>query len=117
MIVNRAYLGVKFALQVINKCTYIFVLPEVNVALSQLFPCYKLAGCTVDGLSRQLEGPFVLPFGTEELALNMEEGVRLRGLLYSGGHDLNRLHFLICERDWLFHGMQDARKMDVLIPR
>jgi hypothetical protein len=49
-----------------------FVLPEINIDIRELLPCYKLTWCAIDRLTRQFECPFALALTSQEVALYVE---------------------------------------------
>jgi hypothetical protein len=75
--------------------THRFVLPEIDIDIRELLPCYKLAWCAVDCLTRQLERPFILALTAEEIALCVEQEIRLWCLPHSCAQYLYCLDFLI----------------------
>lgn len=80
-----------------DRDTDILVLSHLNVHLRQLCPGDKLARCAVDSLLCELQGPVESALAAEEVALDVEEGVRLRGLLEGEVDDLESLDLLVCQ--------------------
>jgi hypothetical protein len=75
--------------------THRLILPQLDIQLRELFPRDKFAWRAVDRLSGELESPTLLAFGPEKIALNVQEGVRLRCLPHCSSHYLHSFDFLV----------------------
>jgi len=78
-----------------RKQTNRVVLSKIYIKVCKFLPGNEFTRCAVDGLPSELDGPFVFPFRSKEVALNVKKGISLRGLSHSRCHDLHCLHFLV----------------------
>lgn len=77
--------------------THIGKTSEFHVDFGELGPGDELGRGAVDSLLSELERPIVLVFCSEEVALDVEEGVGLWVVLESGLQHANGLDLLVCE--------------------
>jgi hypothetical protein len=75
--------------------THRLVIPDIDIDVCEFLPRHELARCAVDRLTCKFERPLVLTLTPQEVALRVEQEIRLWSLLHRSCHYLYSLDFLV----------------------